>query len=96
MMEVNEVTSAAVQSVSPNRTAPVQQEQWQKEVAKAGGINAAPSAKSSPSETLTRAEQAYFEELFPTAARELQAYTAYRQDGSRNDASVGTVVDRKG
>ncbi len=95
-MEVNDISSSAIQAIPPKNNAPVQPEQWQKEFEKAAEGKAAQSKQTSPSATLTRAEQTYFEELFPTAAPELQAYTLYKQDGSRSASSLGTVVDRKG
>ncbi len=95
-MEVNDISSSAIQNIQPKSNAPAQPEQWQKEFEKATEGKAPQAEQTSPSATLTRAEQSYFEELFPTAAPELQAYTLYKQDGSRSASSLGTVVDRKG
>ena len=95
-MEVNDISSSAIQNIQPKSNAPVQPEQWQKELEKAEVGKATQAQQASPSAMLTRAEQTYFEELFPTSAPELQAYTLYKQDGSRSASSLGTVVDRKG
>lgn len=95
-MEVNDISSSAIQNVSPKTSPAVQPEQWQKELEKAADGSAAQLRQTNPSATLTRAEQSYFEELFPTSAPELQAYSLYKQDGSRSASSLGTVVDRKG
>jgi len=95
-MEVNEVSSSAIQTIPAKPNSTVQPEQWQKEFEKAGEGKALQARQTSPSATLTRDEQTYFEELFPTAAPELEAYSLYRQDGSRSASSLGTVVDRKG
>ena len=95
-MEVNDISSSAMQITPqrPNVSAPP--EQWQKALEAAGGGKPQQAHDTSPSATLTRAEQTYFEELFPSSAPELQVYSLYKQDGSRSASSVGTVVDRKG
>ena len=95
-MDVNEISSSGMQNIPPKPGPAVQPELWAKELEKAGVNPTSQARRANPSETLTRAEQSYFEELFPSSAPELQAYTVYRQDGSRGDASIGTVVDRKG
>ncbi len=95
-MEVNDISSSAIQNIPQRTNAPAQPEQWQKELEKAAEGKALQAGQTSPSATLTRAEQTYFEELFPTSAPELQAYSLYKQDGSCSASSIGTVVDRKG
>jgi hypothetical protein len=95
-MEVNDISSSAIQNIPQKTSAPSQPEQWQRELEKAADGKAPQARQTSPSSTLTRAEQTYFEELFPTSAPELQAYSLYKNDGSRSASSLGTVVDRKG
>ena len=95
-MAVNEITSAHFQNITPKTGAASQPEEWQRELAKASDAKGAQASAKSPSEALTQAEQAYFEELFPSSATELKAHSMYRQDGSASAASLGTVVDRKG
>ena len=95
-MDVNEISSASIQAIPPKAASTIQPELWQKEFEKAGASASTQARQASPSATLTRAEQSYFEELFPSAAPELKAYSLYKQDGSRTDSSLGSVVDRKG
>ena len=95
-MEVNDISSSAMQIIPQKSGVSAQPEQWQKALEQAGSGRAQQTQPASPSATLTRAEQTYFEELFPSSAPELQAYSLYKQDGSRSASSLGTVVDRKG
>jgi len=95
-MEVKDVASSAVQNIGPKPPAPIQPEQWLKELHKAGENRAPETQQASPSDTLTKAEQSYFAELFPAASPEIQAQALYRNDGSKAATSLGTVVDRKG
>jgi len=96
MMAVNEVTSAPFQTITPKSGAAAQPELWQRELEKASDAKGSQTTPKSPSEILTNAEQAYFEELFPSSAPELRAHAMYRQDGSTSATALGTVVDRKG
>jgi len=95
-MNVNEISSSGMQNIPTKPASVAQPEQWQKELEKAGVSKTEQTRQTTPSETLTRDEQSYFEDLFPSSAPELQAYSMYRQDGSRSDSALGTVVDRRG
>ncbi|HTX18056.1 MAG TPA: hypothetical protein VMG34_05275 [Bacteroidota bacterium] len=95
-MAVNEVSQAHFQAVTPKTGASAQPELWQRELEKASGAKAPQATPKSPSEILTKAEQAYFEELFPSSGPDLKAHAMYRQDGSASATALGTVVDRKG
>lgn len=95
-MEVNEIHSSAAQSIPAKTSSPVQSQQWAKELERAGAAKTTTAQRSTPGETLTTAEQAYFEQLFPTAAQEIRVHHLYQSDGSKATSHVGTVVDRKG
>lgn len=45
---------------------------------------------------LNESERAYFEELFPQAAKDLRFHPVYQRDGIRATVQVGSVLDRKG
>lgn len=108
-MEVNEIhltrsamapeaLTSAAQSIPAKPSSPVQSQQWTKEP-RFSGVGAAKTTtaqQSTPGETLTTAEQAYFEQLFPTAAQEIRVHNMYQRDGSKTTSHMGTVVDRKG
>jgi hypothetical protein len=95
-MEINEIHSSAAQSNPAKTSSPVQSQQWAKELERAGAANSATAQRSTPGETLTIAEHAYFEQLFPTAAQEIRVHNMYQRDGSKTLSQVGSVVDRKG
>lgn len=92
----SELLTSAAQRISAEPTSAAQSRQWAKEIEKGGIAKTTTTQQSTPSGTLTTAEQAFFEQLYPTAAQEIRVHHLYQRDGSKTASRVGTVVDRKG
>ena len=95
-MEVNEIHSAALQNTPPKNSPSVQPQQWAKELEKAGAKKHVHHTHAHPSETLTKDELTYFEDLFQPAQQDQQNQITYSQNGAKSSSALGTVVDRKG
>jgi hypothetical protein len=57
---------------------------------------AQPAAQEPTKAMLTNDEKAYFEQLFPGAAREIRSYPSYGESGTKDRPVLGTHIDRKG
>lgn len=63
----------------------------------AGGAQANAQARSEQAPVLSADEQQFFEGLFPGSGSEVRGHQAYSVKGeARTNASIGTMVDRKG
>lgn len=90
--------ATAKSTVQKRRSADAERIQGSPLETKADDLNSIQDAKAAQSSSvpISEDEKQFFQELFPTAAEEIRAYTPYQKNGQQQPAQIGSLFDVRG
>lgn len=95
-MNVNEIRQPAHSWAPIQHPSKTAEKQFEKHLKGVNTSSAEPQDVGEAAPGLTKSEQEYFEELYPTARGEVHGYNPYTSAGTTASVRLGSLVDRRG